>query len=551
MPPFSKTDRQYLNLTFTPKIVIADIPFALDIYVDTRQKSDLQNINTFSNLLNFGKFRSFIENKLKQKKEEIENKFKSEIEQSTGDSKEKLISKKDDEMKKVNSSLPFYLKFFSYFNELSILDNYPVFTKNTLNGVKLTGANIDFYPGVVYLAYAGFNNLQAIKDSVFKRTLNAGRFGVGNKTGSHFHFGILKASDDEYSINADNVRGGVTPKENIVLSSNAQLNLFEDNFSFGGEVSGSMLTRDKFAPDLTADEVPAIVKNLLKPKQSSQFDYMFEINSKVKIPKTQTQVETAFQYLGPGYITLGAPDLKPDKKLFKIKIDQKLFQDKVSVNLTYNKSSNNVAGFNSVTNSLSTLNISLKAAFKDYPYFVAVYSPNSIDNAGVSDTLRNKSGSDIYMLNSGYNLQGSSLSNFISGTLFIINNSSMQLNSSFKNLNATISDMVTFMNFPLSLNGVLGLSNRETAGISSSLYTAELSGAYSLGEVIELSIGINHEFEKDLNSKTILNWSTSFNHENYGRLVLDINLENYKESFYQYGNYNDVRIRFTASKTFK
>ncbi len=551
VPPFSKSDRQYLNVIFTPKITIGDIPFALDIYVDTRQKSDLQNINTFSNLLNFGKFRTFIETKLKQKKEEIEKKFKSKIEQSVGEVKDKLISNQEDELKNAKSSLPFYLKFFSHFNELSLFDNYPVFTKNTLSGVKLTGANIDFYPGIVYMAYAGFNNLQAIKDSVYRRSLNAGRFGVGNKNESHFHFGILKANDDEYSINAENVISGVTPKENVVLSSNAQINLFKDNFSLGGEVSGSMLTRDKFSPEITSDEIPSIVKNLLNPKQSSQFDYMFEINSQVKIPKTETQIETAFQYLGPGYITLGAPDLKPDKKLFKIKIEQKLFQDKVSVNLTFNKSSNNVAGFNSVTNSLSTLNISLKAAFKDYPYFVAVYSPNSIDNAGVSDSLRNKSGSDIYMLNSGYNLPGRSLSSFISGTLFIINNSSQQINSSFKNLNATLSDMVTFMNFPLSLNGVLGLSNREIAGISSSLYTAELSGAYSIGEAIELSMGINHEFEKDLNSKTILNWSTSFNHENYGKLVLDINLENYKESFYQYGNYNDVRIRFTASKTFK
>ena len=93
-----------------------------------------------------------------------------------------------------------YIKALSYFETLGLGETYPNYSKYTLNGSKVTGADFEFNPGLFYIAASGLKNLSAIPYTNFQRKLLAGKIGIGGKEKSHFHFTIMKAWDNENSL---------------------------------------------------------------------------------------------------------------------------------------------------------------------------------------------------------------------------------------------------------------------------------------------------------------------------------------------------------------
>jgi len=242
-------------------------------------------------------------------------------------------------------------------------ETYPNYTANTVNGVKMTGADISFNPGILYFAISGINNLDAIPGTTFSRKMLAGSLGLGSKDKSHFHFNMMKAWDNENSIDATTLLNEVTPKDNIVFGTDAALKLFQDQFSIKAEVNGSMLTRDKTSPDLVSDDFPKFLESFLDPKISSQFDYMYEVSSDFKSKDIGTNVEVSFKSVGPGYVSLGAPNVRQDIQSIKFKISQPFADKKIMATVFYKMDKNNVAQLNPTTSIATGLGFNLKINF--------------------------------------------------------------------------------------------------------------------------------------------------------------------------------------------
>ena len=295
----SQIPKNYLNLKFNPTIIIYGIPLSTSFYYSTQQQKGRQNINSLALLLDPNQFRRMGEEAAKELRKELEREL-TEKRRKLEEKKEELSPEEIEELtEEINKALSEieslrekpqqvlrgFQGFFSSFNTFGIGVNYPKYTNYTIDGAKVTGLDFEYNPGWFYLAFTGWKNLDAIPSSSFSRNLFAGRIGGGAKNDTHLYLTMMKAWDDPNSLSANNIPATLTPKENIIIGTDALLNLFDNLFVLGGEVAASMLTRDVNSPELVSDDIPEFLKKLANPRMSSQADYSYERSEERRVGK--------------------------------------------------------------------------------------------------------------------------------------------------------------------------------------------------------------------------------------------------------------------------
>ena len=369
------------------------------------------------------------------------------------------INETSDQMEDMKNNPEKYLTgqqgFFSIFNALSIGTNYPHYTDYTMNGSRVTGLNLEMNPGLFYFAFAGWENLDAIPNSSYSRNLFAGSIGVGAKDDSHFHLTAIKGLDDQNSLAANQIPESLTPQENVVLGTDASLNLFDNAFAIGGEFDASMFTRDVNSPEI--EDLPGIVKSLTTATISTQVDYAYEIYSNIDIKSSDTKIRGAYKFVGPGYISMGAPGVRRDVSGFDVKLNQILFDRVVNLSASFAREQNNLISQNISTSTYYKYAFNLRMNFPNAPYVIIDYRPNFVSNDLKTDSLKVENNAHVFSLMTGYNIAESY---FVSSTNFIFSFQSSASNQTTDDISLftfNVSENLTF-NFPLSLTGTVGFT---------------------------------------------------------------------------------------------
>ena len=538
IPVGSELPADYGSLKFDPTISIYNIPFSLNLYFDTQQEKSKQNINSFAFLFK----PSILTDYIKEQKEKAINKIKEKIKKEINKTKEEI----EKEIENAKPNVSNWLSFFSYFKTFGLGETYPVYSQNTLNGVKVTGVDVEFNPGLFYIAGSVFKNQDAIPDNTFKRNILAGKIGIGAKDESHFHIMMMKAWDNENSINLDNAT--TAPQENILVSTNGKLTLFKNRFEIEGEFVGSMLTRDKTAADLVLEDFPSFFNSFLSPKISSSFDFMYEIKSKIDIPESDTKLEASFRSVGPGFTSLGAPNIRQDIQALKFNLSQSLFKKQIIAKIFVQRDINNLSGWNSNTTTFLKLGFNLKLNFRNLPFLFFDFRPASMKNDASADSLKLDNNASVLTLMTGYTSTGSKLMN--SANIMFTNQASKSISGAndYTISNIFISDNLSLVKIPLSFNTSFGYTRNNALEVTNA-YTGDFSLGYILFEVWNNAIGFNYTGEEKLNNRKAIYFTSTTPITKFIDLNFYAEKSFYRESVYQYGNIDDFRVRATLSKS--
>lgn len=501
------------SVKFDPTLMVYGVPFNLNVYIDSRQRDEKQNIDAVS--------------------------FDFRPDELTS-----MLRRKAENSEKVSG----FMKFLSYFNTLGIGETYPDYSPNTLSGTRLRGVDFAFNPGIFYLALSGLRNLDPIPDKTFTRNLYAGKIGVGSKEGSHFHFTLLKGSDDVNSINMDNITDGTAPKENIVIGTDGKLDLLNGMLSLEGEAVGTMLTRDKTSPDLVSEDFPSFLKDFLSPKVSSQFDFMYRFGSKFVYDPTGTTVEAGFRYYGPGFVSLGAPNLRNGIAGLKFGLKQYLDDRKIKVGIDVNRDENNIGGLNRFSETTLKLGFSLSLNYRDLPYILIDYRPNKISNDASVDSLMVRNTANVLTLVTGINAISKQYINSIN--LFVSSQdvSSNRGTGDYSLVSFSLNDNLSFTRVPLSIGGALGFTFTN-ADSNSTLFNGDLYLTYVVDEIWSNTFGANYFSEKNVNNRIGIYYSSAFSFMNVVDFIFDAQFNMYNEKVYQYGDYDEFLFRAGLSKS--
>jgi len=503
----SDKEPRYGFLNLTPSVSLYGLPISTSFLFSSENSASRQNINSIGLRLDAETIKEFIMEKVEAEKDKILSESNKDESKLSDKQKYKLES---DAKSKVMGKLNPALKLIASFKTLGIGTTYPSYTPFTMQGVPVSGINVEFNPGWFYIAATAQKNQKPIDNSSFRRDLYAGRIGYGQSDKSHIYLTGLYANDKAGSILVDSSNQRLTPNTNYLFGIQGKLNLLRDKLSFEAEAVGSMLTRDNRDADLENNSIPSFVKNMFHPKISSQVDYSYSIKSIFDNQKSNTKVTASLKMIGPGFVTLGNPTLRGDKLEVETKIAQKFLNKQVSVTASFKWFKDNLINSKSYTTNTTIPNLTVNMNFKGYPYVMLAYMPNFMTNNASDPVYKFDYKNHLFLMNTGHNLRFGTM-NLSSNLSYMFNNAtSLDTASGYTSNSLTLSEGISF-GIPLSLSASINLVHSDYVNDYSRILSFDAFASYTLEDVWTNSIGFSTGVEKDKNRKRMLYLTTSFN----------------------------------------
>ena len=617
----SELPQNYWRWELVPTLTAYGVPFSLNILLSSDQSQVRQNVNAIGLYLNPQYYQDILRQKVTDKIDELENNdtlrkilairdaYQDPVHalsnSALADSVKSLapdavkdmdkyqelqqlealksgdISKHLDDVKSLGlmSSVE---SFFSNFPTLAIGVTYPNFTPFTLTGVPVTGANIEFTPGNFYLAFAGGQTQKAIVyDTLavnYQNTLYAGAIGFGKRNESHFHVTALYAKDDGASIPSSMTKLDSTladssilfrngPRANYVMGMDLLL-IPDEHISLGAEIDGSLLTSDTRDAAVVNNDIPGWLRTLVDPKISSFVDYSYSLQGALILPETNSKLSGSLRRVGPGYYSLGTPNLRNDNLRFEGRVDQYFDKRQISLGGFFRNEHDNLIPWKQSTTTIQSFGGTLGLNFKKLPYLRISYSPYSQTSEIVDSALKASPGSDSLTVNNrtvllsilaGYNLiidrtvvsTNVSYSHQATQTRFGVGDYS----SDSYNLNEIVN-----LSIPLTLSAGIGLiAPHATPDTLGSIFSVDLAGTYTAFDVWTSTLGVSIATQKDIDSRTGFYINTSFPVWQIGNLDIRAEKNLYTAHSQQIftgpptiansSNYDEFLIRATLTKS--
>lgn len=176
----------------------------------------------------------------------------------------------------------------------------------------------------------------------------------------------------------------VTPQENLVSGADGRLALFDNVLTIKGELDGSVYTRNMNATEVDSIGLPKALTGIYAPRSSSSADYAY--NAQVGLNLQTFNARIGYQYIGPGYTSLGVASLLPDQR--QITLATMLRLSRVSISLNAGHQNDNLLGQKSYTTNRNQVagNISLPFSRQWTTTLMGSYM-NMANNAS-SDTFK-------------------------------------------------------------------------------------------------------------------------------------------------------------------
>ena len=440
----------------------------------------------------------------------------------------------------------------SLFSTLEVGRCRPHYTPLTVSGISVTGANIEFTPGIFYSAFSMGKTKKAIKpsatrDPTFEQNLLFVKIGVGKKQSSHFYFTYLHVEDDKRSLSAESDSFFVFPQENYLVGTEADLVLFNKKFKLESEAVLSVLTRNVRSADIDLDDsrIPSWLNDLVDPKISTSMDYAYRVKSTVKLPTTK--LSGGVKMIGSGFTSLGAPNLRNDILTYDGRIDQNFLNRQINFSTFFKQSKDNLIDWKKATTTSTAYGISYGLRFRNYPYLQVNYTPNFQKND--SDTLKIENKAIVLSVATGYSYSIGNLNTTTSFNFFFQNTETETdtLTSESKTQTYTLSENVNFK-FPLSLAGAVSLSMSEYSGIKSDILTLTFNAAYRAFKKWRNTLGVRYSDQDGDQIKTGIFWSSKLPVWKLGDLDLRVEENFYRDKELSDNDYDEFVLKVTLTK---
>jgi hypothetical protein len=544
---FSEQPKNQWTAELNPVLTFYGLPFNASFLLSSQQESNRQSINNFG--LNFDLYRlqQDLTSRLEGKIEELESSATAGV---PGADPEELNRLKDPENLKDNldrfGMISGAEKFFMSIRSLGVGTNYPSYSEYTLSGVPVTGVNIEINPGIFYAAFTASANQRGIDNSSYSRSLYAGRIGLGKKEGTHLYFTGLYAKDDEGSIKLDPANNTLTPKANYVFGTEAKLNLFGDKLSLQGEGALAVLTRDTRDPELEHKSIPGWVKNLVHPRISTSFDYSYSGKLAFNNDASATRISLGIKMIGPGYTSLGVPNLRTDQFGYEGKIDQRLFENKFSIGTFFKQYKDNLIQWKRSTTKTTAFGINAGLNLPRLPFLRVTYSPYFQKNDDPNPARQIDNSTTMYSAMTGYSYPIAGLN---SSSSFAFSHQQSKTNTGiadYRTDSYMLTEAVSFT-FPVTVSASFGLIQSKSALGYGRINNFDVGVSGSLMENWSGTVGMNVAVEKNRNKRTSL--YVSSNISPFQGIGIDVRAERnvYSEQQATLGDYRE--FIFSATLT--
>jgi hypothetical protein len=446
---------------------------------------------------------------------------------------------------------------------------YPSFSPITLNGIRMEGVTAEWNPwGLLYFNVATgttqrpLTRLDTVRvdsnlytnfdNSAFGRTVHAFKAGVGTKEGEHVFLTAMVATDDRASINvASDTNTALTPQKNMIGGLEFKVEPIEGMWTMQAEGAFSLNAGDLNAPTFATSAVPGFLLGLVDSSMSAYIDWALVASTTVTLRDVGTRFTANLRRIGPGFRSLGVPNLRSDVLRYDLRADQSFWKRQISASVFYRRDQDNLVPWKRSTTSITSLGVTLGLNVRKWPFLRLTYAPYVQENDDSNPLLQYVNRTTMIMGATGYSYRLGDLG--ASTNLNVARQWSETKNniSDFGVTTINVLQSVSFT-FPLTVSGGVGLITQTAAGQpDNDVVTADASASYVLWETLTTSGGVTLAFEQDNSTRT--GFYFNLNVPLWDLAVVDLRAE--RTLFDERrvppilgGNYNETIVRATISK---
>lgn len=461
-----------------------------------------------------------------------------------------------------DTKAPFMLRFLSNFSKIEAGRFRPDYGELTLQGISVSGVNLEFTNKIVYAAFASGNikrptDKDSTHEATYKQKLMFGKFGFGDKRTTHFYMTYMKI-EDETPAPVNGLQDTATvlkPQSNVIIGAEFRLSFLKNIWVIDGDAGVSALTRDtrilmtydSVIVDSLLKRVPKFLVDAVNPNISTSADYAFGINTKLNL-KTTT-ISGGYRRIGPGYFTLGNPMLVNDRQTFEGRVDQALLKRRLSVSAYYKRYNDNLIKWKNGRTNSTAFGIIAKYSLKKGPYFQISFTPNYQETNGENQSIRNKM--NIFSFSTGYKYLIGQL-NSITNLGYFNQNADFERDTLSQNTSTQTFTLNQILDFtqPFQVNFNAGYTIMKSTIMNNTtsdrnVISLVLSGTYTYKKNWRNTIGwkyLNSNGES-FESKYSFFWDTQVNIWKYMDFGLGIDENIFKTSSKTGENYNEFIVQ--------
>ena len=370
--------------------------------------------------------------------------------------------------------------------ELSAGTVYPYYSPLVLNGLRMTGVNFEWNPGIFYTAFSGGTSNRprfSLENGIaeYRQRLIAGKIGVGRKHKTHIYFTALNAIDDRNSIpRNDTIQ---RPRSNLIFGTDIGLSFFKGDFNLQGEIAASKYNSDNAAGQLSLNnQFSQYVPDFLNTNISSKYGLAYDLRGAVKLFRNHTVISGFLRNIDPSYNSFGTPNLRTGLFTYNIKLSQKLFSRNVTLSL-FRKNESTTRLWQEGLTHYERQGGELSIGFSGIPRLRISYAQNTQDKGEIFHDM-----SELMITGShSYQIGELSLSNSLS---FNRNGAASSQNNgpNYVIYNYLFNQMVSFP-FPLSLSVNINYLDEIIQGVESERVVTDLSASFQLFKKVDVRMG--------------------------------------------------------------
>ncbi len=261
----------------------------------------------------------------------------------------------------------------------------PVYNSLYLQGVSISGLNVEIQAGLYYAAAIAGRLSQPLTFNVLRpkmeyRWLYGARAGIGSKEGTHLHFSYLSSKDKHTDNSIGNAGVDIlNPQQNKVATADIRLNLNSKwwlSAEYGVSASNEMpVSKDS----LSNEESSALPSNHFSFSNTTHHAWKTGITGELK----NARLTAGVQRTGSYYFTVGNPYLRRDLMRYDIRWQQKLYKNIVRWDAQGQLDHDNLNQQKAYTTNYQYLTNSIDLRPKRWPAFRLMHAYRAQQSRGI------------------------------------------------------------------------------------------------------------------------------------------------------------------------
>ena len=241
----------------------------------------------------------------------------------------------------------------------------------SLNSTPVRGGYIRAAPGNFLFEVIGGRSRRAVRPSLddafrepsYEQWAFGGKIGIGKSGGDYFHLSTFYAQDNVASLEDGQLE--IKPKENLSLTPDFRVGLFDGMLNLESQVTVSVFTRDLNSSKIARDdlEIPGFITGIYHPFVSTRVNYAG--NARADFRTDLFDLGLGYERIQPGFISLGMENIRNDQEKILISPAVRFFNNRLALQSNITLGRDNLLGTRLQTQSNTSVATSFRVLFSN------------------------------------------------------------------------------------------------------------------------------------------------------------------------------------------